>query len=36
MSNWKSYFASIPKLLMALWRFLDTGVLPEGAALKEA
>ena len=23
-------------LLMALWRFLETGVLPEGAALKEA
>ena len=24
------------KLLMALWRFLDTGEFPEGAALKEA
>jgi transposase len=24
------------KLLIALWRFLDTGELPEGAALKEA
>jgi transposase len=24
------------KLLMALWRFLQTGVLPEGAVLKEA
>ena len=24
------------QLLMALWRFLETGVLPEGAALKEA
>jgi transposase len=24
------------KLLMALWRFLETGVFPEGAALKEA
>jgi transposase len=24
------------KLLMALWRFLKTGVLPEGAVLKEA
>jgi transposase len=24
------------KLLIALWRFLETGVLPEGAALKEA
>jgi transposase len=24
------------KLLMALWRFLETGVLPEGAARKEA
>ena len=23
------------KLLMALWRFLETGVLPEGAGLKE-
>ena len=23
------------KLLMALWRFLETGVFPEGAALKE-
>jgi transposase len=23
------------KLLMALWRFLATGVLPEGAVLKE-
>jgi transposase len=23
------------KLLIALWRFLETGVLPEGAALKE-
>ncbi len=23
------------KLLMALWRFLETGLLPEGAALKE-
>ena len=23
------------KLLMALWRFLETGVLPEGAVLKE-
>ena len=22
------------KLLMALWRFLETGALPEGAALK--
>ena len=24
------------KLLIALWRFLKTGVLPEGAVLKEA
>ena len=24
------------KLLMALWRFRATGVIPEGAALKEA
>jgi transposase len=24
------------KLLMALWRFLETGVIPEGAELKEA
>jgi transposase len=24
------------KLLMARWRFLKTGVLPEGAVLKEA
>jgi hypothetical protein len=24
------------KLLMALWRFGETGELPEGAALKEA
>ena len=24
------------KLLIALWRFLETGLLPEGAALKEA
>jgi hypothetical protein len=24
------------KLLVALWRFLETGVLPEGAILKEA
>ena len=24
------------KLRMALWRFLETGLLPEGAALKEA
>jgi transposase len=24
------------KLLMALWRFLKSGVLPEGAVLKEA
>jgi hypothetical protein len=24
------------KVLMALWRFLDPGVIPEGAALKEA
>ena len=24
------------KLLIALWRFLETGELPEGAALKEA
>jgi transposase len=24
------------KLLIALWRFLETGVIPEGAALKEA
>ena len=24
------------QLLIALWRFLETGVLPEGAALKEA
>ena len=24
------------KLLMALWRFLNTGVFPEGAARKEA
>jgi hypothetical protein len=23
------------KLLIALWRFLATGVLPEGAVLKE-
>jgi transposase len=23
------------KLLIALWRFLETGVLPEGAVLKE-
>ena len=23
------------KLLMALWRYLETGVLPEGAVLKE-
>jgi transposase len=23
------------KVLMALWRFLETGVLPEGAVLKE-
>jgi transposase len=23
------------QLLMALWRFLETGVLPEGAGLKE-
>jgi transposase len=22
------------KLLLALWRYLETGVLPEGAALK--
>ena len=24
------------KLLMALWRFLETGLLPEGAELKAA
>ena len=24
------------KLLMALWRFLETGAFPEGAVLKEA
>jgi len=24
------------KLLIALWRFLEAGVLPEGAVLKEA
>ena len=24
------------KLLMALWRFLESGALPEGAVLKEA
>jgi transposase len=24
------------KLLIALWRFLETGVLPEGADLKAA
>jgi transposase len=24
------------KLLIALWRFLETGEFPEGAALKEA
>jgi hypothetical protein len=24
------------KLLMALWRFLKTGVVPEGAELKKA
>ena len=24
------------KLLIALWRFLETGVVPEGAVLKEA
>jgi transposase len=24
------------KLLLALWRFLDTGVVPEGAVLKGA
>jgi transposase len=24
------------QLLRALWRFLETGVLPEGAVLKEA
>ena len=24
------------KLLIALWRFLETGALPEGAVLKEA
>ena len=24
------------QLLMALWRFVETGELPEGAALKEA
>jgi transposase len=24
------------KLLIALWRFVETGELPEGAALKEA
>jgi transposase len=24
------------KLLIALWRFLETGALPEGAGLKEA
>ena len=24
-----------PQLLIALWRFIETGVLPEGAALKE-
>jgi transposase len=24
------------QLLMALWRFLETGVFPEGAVLKEA
>jgi transposase len=24
------------KLLIALWRFLETGLLPEGAELKEA
>ena len=23
------------KLLIALWRFLETGVLPQGAVLKE-
>jgi transposase len=23
------------KLLVALWRYLETGVLPEGAQLKE-
>ena len=28
--------AVVRQLLMALWRFLETGVLPEGAALKEA
>jgi transposase len=24
------------KLLVALWRFLETGVIPEGASLKTA
>ena len=28
--------AGARKLLIALWRFLKTGVLPEGAVLKEA
>jgi len=28
--------AGARKLLMALWRFLETGVLPAGAALKAA
>jgi hypothetical protein len=28
--------AGARKWLMALWRFLETGVIPEGAALKEA
>jgi len=26
----------VRKLLIALWRFLETGIIPEGAALKEA
>ena len=28
--------AGARQLLMALWRFLETGVFPAGAALKEA
>jgi transposase len=31
----KSDGLDVRKLLIALWRFLETGVLPEGAVLKE-
>jgi transposase len=34
--RWIGIVALARKLLIALWRFVETGVVPDGAALKAA